>query len=147
MVSLGGDIEAELPFLRSEAESMMRSRCIIRRNGEKVFSEETGDYETTVTTLYTGSRDGVEIGGICKIRFGGAQANEVDGQSQDLTEQVAVLSLPIAGSSGLTVGDVAEIVSSPFDPDLVGKLFRILGHHTQTYATARRLPVEVVSGG
>jgi hypothetical protein len=121
---------------RRFTEALMTSKCVIRRNGEPVFSDETGDYESVSSTVYDG---------ICKVKFGGTQASEVDGQSQDLTEQDAILSLPVIGSAGLTVNDVAEITENPMDPDLVGELFRITGIHAQTYATARRFSVEVVT--
>lgn len=121
---------------RSFTEALMTSACIIRRAGEKVLSETTGEYETTYSTVFEGP---------CKIKFGGTQATEVDAQSQLLTEQDATLSLPIDGSEDVTVDDVAEITVNPLDAGLVGKKVRVTGIHTQTAATARRFPVEVVT--
>lgn len=137
-MSLGADIESNLPFLRSQAESMMTSACIISRAGDKVFNEETGEYETPYTTIYEGK---------CRYKFGGTQASLVDAQSQKLVEQAITLSLPVsaAGSSDVRPDDVSELTANPFDPAMIGMKARIAGIHFQSHATARRFPVQVVT--
>jgi hypothetical protein len=121
---------------RRFTEALMTSTCVIRRAGERVLSETTGQYESSFTDVYTGP---------CKVKFGGTQADPVDAQSQRLVEQDAILSLPVVGSGDVTVDDVAEIVTSPMDAELVGLRFRVTGIHAQSFATARRFPVEVVT--
>jgi hypothetical protein len=137
-VTLGADIAANLPFLREQAESMMLSRCIIRRRGERVLSEVTGQYEVAFTTVYEGP---------CKFRVGGTQPSESDAQSQRLVEQASRLDLPVLapGSADVQTNDVAELTVNPLDPALVGTLARIAVFHAQSFATARRFPVEVVT--
>lgn len=123
---------------RSFTEALMTSTCVITRAGESVLDEETGEYETSPVTIYEGA---------CKIKFADTQARDFDAQSQILTEQTAILSLPIeaSGSVDVTTDDVAELTVNPLDPALVGKRFRVSGLHSQTAATARRFPVEVTS--
>lgn len=136
-MSLGGDIAATLPFLRSQAESMMVSSCTITRAGTRsVLNEETLAYEAERIAVYSGP---------CRFKFGATQANVVDAQAQLVTEQGATLSLPVDGSGGVTTDDVAEITSNPYDPALVGKSVRITGQHVQTFATARRFGIELLS--
>jgi hypothetical protein len=119
-------------------ESLQTSACTITRKGDKVLNETTGEYEYEFATIYSGQ---------CKIKFGATEAHTVDAQGQILTEQTAILSLPVdePGSVDVTTDDVAELTVNPLDPALVGKTFRVTGLHTQTAATARRFPVEVVS--
>lgn len=77
-----------------------------------------------------------------RIRFGNAQAVDRDDQGQMVTVQSAILSLPIATSSTVPIGTVFEITASQHDPGIVGRRCRVVGDHTQTDATARRLRVD-----
>jgi hypothetical protein len=122
---------------RRQAEALMVSECVVTRVTGKAFNDETGLYEPTVETVYSGK---------CDFRFTGTAFREVDGQSQLLTEQHPVLKLPVDGSAGVRVDDEGVLTAHPLDAGLVGMKFRIAGENTRTYATARRLPVEVVSG-
>lgn len=126
-MTLGTDILATLPELRVQAESMMTGTCIITRSGERVFDETTGDYTSTSTPVYSGP---------CRVRFESAVATPVDAQSQVYIRQQPTLHLPVAGTDGIQVDDVAT----------VGTLtLRIVGLHADTHATARRLPVELLN--
>lgn len=138
-MSLGSDVAAALPGFRAEAESQMVSTCTITSDGVKVWDEETGGYVESGTTVYSGP---------CKLRFPpqGRSLRELDVQGQFLIEQEPLLSLPVAGSELVSPGDVVTITANPFDPAMVGLKIRIAGVHTQTFATARRFPVEVVTG-
>ena len=118
----------------------MLSTCVIGdESSDPILNEETGEYEPVVgNPVYEGP---------CKIRFNSGVTSDVDAQQQLLVVQAAVLSLPIEGSEAVTVRQVCRITANPFDPGMVGKTFRITGDHTQTLATARRFPVELVSRG
>jgi hypothetical protein len=136
-VTLGADIEAALPELRTAAESMMKSTCVIRRVTGTELDEETLNTTPTYEVSYSGR---------CRVRFASTAApREVDAQSQLLVEQEPILHLPVVGSEGVRVGDVAEITANPHDPKLVGVRFRVAGVHSQTLGTARRFPIEVVT--
>lgn len=116
----------------------MTSECVIGEESTgPVFNEETGEYETVIgTPSYSGP---------CKIRFNSTVTSEVDAQSQLLVEQDAILSLPVIGSENVKVGQVCRITVNALDLGMVGKRFRVTGDHTQTAATARRFPVELVT--
>jgi hypothetical protein len=121
-------------------EALMASTCVIADAGsEPVLNEETGEYEPVVSDP--------SYEGPCKIRFNSSVTSEVDAQSQLLVEQNAILSLPVEGSGNVSIGQYAVITANPMDAAMVGKKFRITGDHTQTFATARRFPVELVTDG
>lgn len=137
-MSLGSDIAAALPGLRAQAESLMVSVCTITRGGGAgVWNESTGQYDSTAVTVYSGP---------CRVRFPSTVVRESDTQNQFTVEQEPLLSLPVAGSEGVTVDDVVTITANPSDSAMVGLTLRIAGLHAQTQATARRFPVEVTSG-
>ena len=114
----------------------MTSTCVIRRVSGQVLSEVTGEYTPTTTTVYDGP---------CELRFDSSVLSPVDGQSQLLVQQQPLVKLPVEGSAGVTVDDVGELTGHPLDPGMVGLVFRVAGLHSKSRATARRLPVEVLS--
>jgi len=128
---------AQAAQARRKAESLMTDRCIVRRRvpGD-VLNEETGQYEPTFVTVFTGP---------CRIKSNSAAVSENNYEAQIVIEQQMSLSLPLEGSAGVAPGDVAELTESAMDPDSVGKTFRIAGVSLATFATARRFPVEVTS--
>jgi hypothetical protein len=75
----------------------------------------------------------------------GASVSHVDSQSQLLSVQSPRLDVPIVGTGGVRNGDRFEITASLTDSGLVGLTGVVAGMFPQTYATARRLPVEVAS--
>lgn len=114
----------------------MLSTCTVNSAGEPVWDEATGDYVPSGTTVYEGP---------CKLRFPSTVLRESDVQSQFVVEQEPMLALPVVGSELVSVGDVVTITANPFDAAMVGLKLRVAGVHTQTFATARRFPVELVS--
>lgn len=122
-------------------ETQFVSRCIIRRQSGETFNDITGEYEPAFVTVYGGT-----AGGPCLLKFPGMSLREVDAQSQQLVRQQIILKLPVQGTDGVKVGDVAEIVENPLDQARVGLKVRVTGDHAGSLTTARRLPVEVVSG-
>lgn len=135
-MTLGADIAANLPQLRVEAESMMQTVCRVG----------VGTYGTDPVTLNpTYTFDQIIYVGKCRIRFTSSATNTVDVGGQDVAVQSLTLSLPIAGTTTVRTGHLVEVTANPTDPGLVGTVFRISGMHRQTYATARRFPLEAVS--
>lgn len=134
-MSLGADISAELPGLRAAAESMMVDSCVIGiRVRSDELDEETGQYTFTIPApVYEGP---------CRYKAGGTAANTVDVQGQSLVEQADILSLPVRGSEAVTK-DMVAVVSLTFDDAVL--TVRVVADHRQTFATARRLPVELVT--
>lgn len=141
MTDLGADIAAALPDLRAAAESKMVDSCTI------VDVTTTGDPDPatslpaeTRTTIYAGK---------CEYRAADTQARSVDSGGRQLVQQGAVLKIPVEalGSAAVRVGHEATIRLSTNDPDAAPVVVKVTGTHHQTYATARRLPVEVTSSG
>lgn len=135
-MTLGEDVAAALPELRSAAESMMTSACVITGPGEKTWNNTTGTYDNPAVTIYTGP---------CRIAFRSTVRREAEAVGQLLTEQEPTLYLPVDGSEGVSTDHVVTITANPLDAALVGMRLRVAGIHAQTYATARRLALEVVS--
>lgn len=121
---------------RRQAEALMSSTCTITRVTGRVLSESTGQYTDTTTVVYSGK---------CELRFDSSVLNEVDGQARIATEQAPLLKLPVDGSAGVKVGDSGTLTAHPLDSGMVGLKFRVAGVHSKTRATARRLPLEVLS--
>jgi hypothetical protein len=141
MTDLGADIAAALPDLRAAAESKMVDTCTI------VAITTTGDPDPATslpaeqrTTIYAGK---------CEYRAADTQARSVDSAGRQLVQQGATLKLPVdaPGSAAVRVGHVATISLATNDPTADPVVVTVSGTHQQTYATARRLPVEVTSSG
>jgi hypothetical protein len=137
-VTLGSDLTAALPELREAAESMMTDACrIAESGGNRTLNEATGKYDTAGPVYIYAGR--------CQIKWGGTAPRDVDAAGQSLVESAAVVKLPMAASADVRVGDELEVTASASDPALSGMRFRIAGSFQQTYATARRFPIELVS--
>jgi hypothetical protein len=83
--------------------------------------------------------------GPCKIRSESTRTTSVDVGGQDVAVQLVVLSLPIVGSEDVRTGHTVVIDGSTYDPALAAHTYRISGAGGQSFETARRFPVEVVS--
>lgn len=133
---LGWEVDATLPALRAQAESRMVDRFRVLRASEPTWSEDTGEHSASEVVVYEGPG---------RVRFPGVGGRRVDEQGAAVTVQEAVLSLPIDGTGGIRVDDVAECVASRHDPEMVGVRFRVDEPHWQSQSTARRFGVEVES--
>lgn len=60
-------------------------------------------------------------------------------------EQRYHLHLPISATA-VRVGDTITVTASPTDPQLVGRVYRVAGEHSKTWATARRLLLDEITG-
>jgi hypothetical protein len=119
---------------------MITSCKITRRGaeGEPYLDEETGEYvyPYELITVFEGQ---------CSIRLEGLNVKSIDAQSQLLTVQKSILSLPIDGTGDVQANDTLTVTANPLDSALTGKVFRVEGIHAQTYATARRFSIERTS--
>lgn len=126
---------------RRAAEGRMHSTCHVQRaEGEPVKGDD-GELHTPLVTIYEGR---------CRLRSDSTVTSDIDAAGQLLTGQASILSLPVAGSVDVRVGDVVTFVASPdsdddLDPALIGKRMQVTGIHLDTDATARRLPVRLVT--
>lgn len=146
---LGDDIAQALPYLRAQAESLMIDTCTISRPGagKGQFNEATGKYDAPARVTIYGP--GVEPHrGKCQLVIQSVTNASSSSNAGDRTAVVQgdVLKLPVDGTGTVSIGDVAKIVTSPTDPDLVDREFTVTGRRAMTHATARPLPVKEVTG-
>lgn len=134
-------VSAETVVLEGRAfnERQMTSTGVVRR--------ATGEVVTDPDTLVESPSWAVVYEGRCNITFPKTQPGTAEVPGGVVVRQDAILSLPVdaLGSGDVDVNDVWECTGNPMDAALVGVQARVAGVHRQTYATARRFPVEVVS--
>lgn len=141
MTDLGADIAAALPDLRAAAESKMVDTCTIVEVTTSGDPDPATSLPTrTSTTIYAGR---------CEYRAADTQARSIDSASRQLVQQGAVLKIPVnaPGSADVRAGHIATITLAANDPTSPPVVVTVAGTHQQTYATARRIPVEVTSSG
>lgn len=122
---------------RAAAEALMTDTCTITRAGTPTTDPDTGEVTDNPTTVYTGR---------CKVQQANVQSRpQSPGEAAVLMVRREV-HLPVATSGGIRAGDLVEITACPLDPDMVGRRLRVRDEHGKTFATARRLGVEEVTG-
>lgn len=137
-MNLGYDIAAALPEMRAQADSIMASRVVISRETGTVRDPETGNNVPSWTVIYEGK---------ARVRMPSTQAREIDQAGQRIVESAPTLSLPIGDASAALVAldDVALLVEHRPDPLVVGTQMRIVEGIDQTWSTARRFSVEILT--
>lgn len=118
---LADDLAAVLPELRRQAESRMRTRCVVRRPLGTTADPATGADVTGYFPVWEG---------FCRVqtREGFTLAESVEAS---VTTQRYQLHVPV-GAGPFDVGDEALVA---------GRAFRIDGLHLKDEQTAQRLPV------
>jgi len=139
-VDIRADIQAALPVLRAQAESLMTDTCTVRRDtGTTTIDPETLQEVPVYSTVHTGLK--------CKIQFPSNRATEVQIPGQQVAKSDLEWHIPIATTGVLTddlvTMDTVDSVTG--DPELVGKVFRVSGPFLKSYATARRFQIEEAS--
>lgn len=142
-VTLQTAIEAELPFLRAEAESRMTDTCRITTPGAAGSGEinpiTLGRDAPTPTTVYEGAcRLGREPAPTASTAVGGEAA---------WTTHDVVLHLPLGSSTAaVAVDNTVTYLTSTANPRLVGRTFGIVAIVEGTDLTALRCRVREVVG-
>lgn len=123
---------------RAAAEALMTdSITFTRAAGSTSFNETTGrETAGTPTTVYSGP---------CKIQRQRVAPQDPEAGERTVTVEQVEVHLPVS-ATGVRVGDVGTIGSAALDPALVGRSFRAAGLFHKTYATARRLRCDEVTG-
>lgn len=117
------------------AEALMGTTVEVTRVSI-ILDETTGIDTRVVASVWSGP---------CRLRFPFVRPSEQSAVSQTFAEQRGILSVPIVGTEAIQTNDIATITVSPLDAGMVGRVYRVMGPFDETYATARRLPVQVVS--
>lgn len=137
-----GDIDAIRDRGRVLARRRMRATVVVRREGEKQRDPVTGKLQPSFTVIYPSA--------LAEVRFSDTQPRTGDSVGQRFAEQTPFVVFPIDGEHAdeaalIRMDDVGAVIADPDNPGNVGVTFRIAGIHVKSLATARRLPVEVVS--
>lgn len=139
-MTLQSAIEAELPFLRAEAEARMLDTFDIKfPTGGWIYDEEAGEDVEAFDLLFTTS-------GRVKVE-GGLSVRDAEVGGRTSASVVRSLHIPV-GSPVVPVGAVAvcTAVHATSDPTLLGARLTIGGPAPGSQTTARRLEVtEVLS--
>lgn len=122
---------------RRLAESLMPTVGVVRR--------ATGEFTEDPVTLEQMPVYADILTGRCKIKGATGMPNGAEVPGMIVVTQNAEIQFPIAGSGVVQTDDVWECTESRTDPDMVGKKVRISGEQLQTFATARRFPIEATS--
>ena len=122
------------------ALALMQDACTVTRITGQATNTQTGAVTNTTSTIYTGR---------CKIqRFGttgaGTARPATVGEAQ-VYQLPAAVHVPMT-VTGVQVGDIVTVTASVLDPDLVGRTFWVRELFHKSYATARRLGLEEVTG-
>jgi hypothetical protein len=128
---------------RALIEALMLETCTITREDPDA---EPGEMDP-VTGVYPEPARITVYAGKCRMQIKSvvASAKNSDGGERNAIVQQSELQLPIAGTDGVAVNDVAELLTSVNDPALVGRVFTVTALHQKSQATARRLPVVEVT--
>lgn len=125
-------IGSTLARAQRAAEALMVDACSVKYADGSSFNESTGREEPTYVVRFS-SR--------CKIQSRDLDSVERDAGGHESTAIRVTLHLPV--SAGLVaVDDVVTVTACVFDPQLVGRSFRVLAPVGKSFASARRVEVE-----
>lgn len=124
---------------RARAEELMTDTVTVTRvtGPPGPVDPDTGEREPApTTTVYTGP--------------GKVQTYEPHESARKSGEHIYIeqryhLHLPISATEA-DVGDSVTVTSSATDAQLVGREYRVAGEHAKTWATARRLLLDEITG-
>ena len=135
-MSLGYDIAQALPGLRAEAESRMTDSCAVTRPGPPVWNEATGEYTSTVVSVYSGK---------CRVKSPSMAGRDVDAGSRLVVVSQTEVHLPLS-AVGVRAGDVVKVTACPTRPDQVGREFVLDAPFDGSQTTALRFRVSIADG-
>lgn len=121
---------------RRSSEARMQSLCTITRDGDKHLDPVTLEEVDVDVTVYTGR---------CRVKATSSVVSDKLSAGQALVDQDQVLYVPVDGTEAVHINDVVTITDGGPDDGLNGRTFRVTGLFTQTWATARRLPIESIT--
>lgn len=119
---------------RLAAESLMLDACTVHRPGAPVMNPDTGAVTASLTLVYTGK---------CKVQRTVSQASNPTAGGHSFTVQDSRVDFPVSAGP-FAVSDVVTVTASTLDPQLVGRVFRVVELFHKSYATAQRTRVSEV---
>lgn len=139
-MSLADDIQANLPYLRSEAEARMLDDCEIG-----AFQDGDPDPVTGQPTLVLVAE---HYSGKCRVKSTANVSSESSAGGQSFATQSLILSVPVVDASAIRTDDVVRITDVDPDtgnPAMLNRIFRIAGLASVSQATAARFVLELIS--
>lgn len=118
---------------RERAEALMVDAGELRGPDTRVLNETTGQYAVTPGAL--------KYAGKGKVQTTDAIGHDAEAGDRGIMITRYEVHLPISAAAA-AVDDVWSVTSSPNDPELVGRRFRVASLMHKTHPTARRLAVE-----
>ena len=131
-MSFAEDVIGVLPFLRTQAESLMIDECTITRPGDPVTNPDTGDVTNTPSTVYAGK---------CKVQSKDSSVATPDAARASFVVVSRQVHIP-ANAANVLDDDVVTITASRLNAFTVGKQYRVEGFTPDSFDTAARLPVK-----
>jgi hypothetical protein len=120
----------------------MVDTCIIRRQTGLVTDPATGNVTPGYETVYpTAAHIATGNNGKCKVQTFTNRELLKNGGEYEFVIQRYEVQVPVA-ATGIQTNDEVVVTASLFDPDLPGRMYRIVGLMNKSLGTARRMGVE-----
>lgn len=126
--------EAAVLAGRREAEALMLDSCTVGRPGAPVTDPETGVVSPSTVPVYAGP---------CKVQQTISQGSTPTAGGHQFTVQDSRADFPVSAGP-FAVDDVVTVTAAVLDPQLVGRVFRVVELFHKSFATAQRCRVEEV---
>jgi hypothetical protein len=120
---------------RRAAEALMVDACTVGRPVDVYTDQTNGQVVTVSTPVYEGR---------CKVQQTIAQSSSPEAGSHQYTVQTARLDLPVSAGP-VMVDDTVTVTAAVMDPQLVGRVYRVVELFHKSFATAQRVRVEEVT--
>lgn len=119
---------------RIAAERLMVDACEVKRPNGKTFDEGTGRDVPAFVVLFSSK---------CKVQARELAARDAEAGGRTATTVRLTVALPMDAGEVAT-DDVVTVTAAAFDPQLVGRSFRVVAPVGKSFATARRVEVSEV---
>lgn len=139
-MSLADDVQANLPYLRSEAEGRMVDECEVGEFGEGDPDPVTGQPTLVLVAEHYSGR--------CRVKSASNVSSESSAGGQSFATQQLILSVPVADAGAIRTDDVlriTEVDPTTGNPAMLNRIFRIAGLASVSQATAARFSLELIS--
>jgi hypothetical protein len=120
---------------REAAETLMFDACTVDRPGPVVTDPDTGAVTPSLSRIYEGK---------CKVQQSGAQSSNPTAGGHSFTVQNTRWDTPITAGP-FAVNDVVTMTGAVLDPQLVGRVYRVMELFHKSGATAQRVRVEEIT--
>lgn len=117
---------------RVMAESRMTDSCAVTRPGPKVWNEATGEYTSTVVSVYSGK---------CRVKSPSMAGRDVDAGSRLVVVSQTEVHLPLS-AVGVRADDLVTITGSETRAEQSGRKFTVTAPFDGSQSTALRFRIE-----